>query len=91
MPIIRPITDLRNHSNEIIELCESENQPVFITRNGTGQMVVMSHSHYEQLQARLELYDKLAVAEAEEAAGARGIPHRTVIARIRRRIRGKAR
>ncbi len=91
MPIIRPITDLRNHAKELLELCEHENQPVLITKNGHGELVVMSQAYYEQIEARLELYEKLAVAEAQEGAGARGIPHRTVIAKLRRRIRGKAR
>lgn len=89
MPIIRPITDLRNRANEILELCERENQPVFITRNGRGELVVMSQGHYEQLQARLELYEKLAAAEAQAAAGRKGIPHARVLANLRRRIRAK--
>jgi prevent-host-death family protein len=91
MPIIRPITELRNRANEISKVCKQENQPVFITKNGHGELVVMSQGHYEQLQARLDLYDKLAAAEAEEAAGSRLIPSPTVFARLRRRIREKAR
>jgi len=42
MPLIRPISDLRNRAMEISELCHKEGQPVFITRNGKGDMVVMS-------------------------------------------------
>ncbi len=91
MPIIKPISDLRNHANEISDLCKRENEPIFITKNGEGELVVMSHEHYEQLQARLGLYDKLAVAEAEETSGIRGIPLRTAVASLRRHIRGKTR
>lgn len=91
MPLIRPISDLRNRAHEISELCHEENQPVFITRNGMGELVVMSQEHFEQMQARLELYEKLAVAEAEEFAGARSVPHRAVISTLRRRLRGRSR
>ncbi len=45
MPIIRPVSDLRNNFNEISELCHAGNEPVFITRQGKGDMVVMSHAH----------------------------------------------
>jgi prevent-host-death family protein len=64
MPSIRPITDLRNNSNEISEFCHTMREPVFITKNGVGDMVVMSIDEYEKQQARLELYGKLAEAEA---------------------------
>ncbi len=51
MPLIRNISDLRNRATEISELCHEEDQPVFITRNGRGDMVVMSQAHYERLQS----------------------------------------
>ncbi|HEV2350915.1 MAG TPA: type II toxin-antitoxin system Phd/YefM family antitoxin [Terriglobia bacterium] len=89
MTIIRSITDLRNHASEIIDLCKRENQPVYITKNGMGEVVVMSQGHYDQLQARLELYDKLGAAKAQVAAGARRVPHRSVMATLTRRIREK--
>ena len=56
MPLIRPISDLRNKAMEISELCHREDQPIFITRNGKGDLVVMSHAHYERLQSLIELY-----------------------------------
>ena len=59
MPVIRPISDLRNRALEISELCHTEEQPVFITRNGKGDMVLMSQAHYERLQSVIELYPKL--------------------------------
>ena len=40
MPNIRPISDLRNSANEISDFCKQTREPVFITRNGTGDMVV---------------------------------------------------
>ena len=59
MPLIRPISDLRNRAIEISEICHREDQPVFITRNGKGDLVVMSLAHYERMQTMLEPYQKL--------------------------------
>jgi len=49
MPCIRPISDLRNKSNEISEFCKKKGEPVFITKNGAGDLVVMSMETYEKL------------------------------------------
>ncbi|MCL2427006.1 MAG: type II toxin-antitoxin system Phd/YefM family antitoxin [Oscillospiraceae bacterium] len=69
MPTIRPISDLRNSSNEISEYCRTSREPVFITKNGVGDMVVLSIETYERQQAQIELYAKLAEAEAEVVSG----------------------
>jgi len=69
MPNIRPISDLRNNSNEISEFCRTAREPVFITKNGVGDMVVMSIEMFEQQQTQLDLYAKLAEAEAETSNG----------------------
>jgi len=66
MPQIRPIKDLRN-TNEISDICHQSGEPVFITKNGYGDLVVMSMETYERQMARAEIYDKLAVAEAQIA------------------------
>ena len=58
MPQIRPITDLRN-TNEISEICHARPEPVFITKNGYGDLVIMSIETYEQLVGRFELYGLL--------------------------------
>ncbi|MCL2401090.1 MAG: type II toxin-antitoxin system Phd/YefM family antitoxin [Oscillospiraceae bacterium] len=73
MPNIRPISDLRNNSNEISEFCRSSREPVFITKNGVGDMVVLSLETYERQQAQLELYVKLAEAEVEIASGSESV------------------
>lgn len=86
MPSIRPISDLRNRAVEISELCHREDQPVFITRNGKGDMVVMSIAHYERLNNLLELYEKLGEAESYDAAGAKGVSHKEVMKKLRKRI-----
>ena len=64
MPKIRPITDLRN-TNEISELCHKEEEPIFITKNGYGDLVVMSIETYERQLALLDVYKKLAEAEKQ--------------------------
>jgi prevent-host-death family protein len=56
MPTIRPSADLRNNYNEISELCHAYSEPIFITKNGTGDLAVMSIETYELLTGKLELY-----------------------------------
>ena len=56
MPTIRPSADLRNNYNEISELCHKYPEPVFITKNGAGDLAVMSIETYELLAGKLELY-----------------------------------
>jgi len=73
MPTIRPISDLRNNSNEISEFCRTSREPVFITKNGVGDMVVLSIDMYERQQAQLDLYSRLAEAEAEVVSGSEGV------------------
>ena len=88
MPMIRPISDLRNNANEISDFCHQTRQPVYITRNGTGDMVVMSISEYERQQAMIDLYGKLALAEREIADGAEGKDFLTVARQLREHIHG---
>ncbi|MDR0347358.1 MAG: type II toxin-antitoxin system Phd/YefM family antitoxin [Coriobacteriales bacterium] len=59
MPVIKSSTDLRNGYNEISEFCKESAEPVFITRNGQGDLAVMSIEYYEGLVARQELYGML--------------------------------
>ena len=64
MPQIIPIRDLKNTS-EISAMCNSSNEPVFITKNGYGDMVVMSMETYEKNMFVHDVEEKLS--EAEEA------------------------
>ena len=86
MPVIKPISDLRNKANEISELAHKSNEPIFITKNGQGDMVVMSISHYSNLQLKLELFNKLAVAQSQRAAGDKGRSLSSVMKDLRKRI-----
>ena len=56
MPTIRSSADLRNSYNEISKFCHDYSEPVFITKNGKGDLAVMSIEAYEQLVGRSELY-----------------------------------
>jgi len=87
MPLIRPISDLRNRSTEISELCHSEDQPILITKKGKGDLVVMSQAHYERLYSVIELYQRLGEAEAFDAAGEQGITHHEMMKRLKVNIK----
>ena len=89
MPNIRPISDLRNSANEISDFCKQTREPVFITRNGTGDMVVQSMAEYERQQALIDLYSKLSVAEAELADGAEGEDFLRVVGALRVLVHGR--
>jgi prevent-host-death family protein len=69
MPQIRPITDLRN-TNEISELCHKQGEPIFITKNGYGDLVIMSIETYERQFAAVDIHKKLNEAEEEISSGA---------------------
>ena len=79
MPVIRPISDFRNNFTMISETIHSTEEPIFLTKNGVGDMVVLSLEHYERQMARIELYQKLREAESEISAGAKGKDARTVL------------
>ncbi len=87
MPLIKPISDLRNKANELSKLIHKTGEPVFITKNGEGDMVLMSLALYGELQKKLELYAKLAIAEEQHAAGDRGRSLSQVMKDLRNRIR----
>jgi prevent-host-death family protein len=90
MPLIKPISDLRNKANEISDLAHKSNEPIFITRNGEGDLVVMSIAQYSKLQLKLDLFSKLAVAQAQKAAGDNGRTVSQVMKDLRKRIREAA-
>jgi prevent-host-death family protein len=56
MAKILPSSDLRNKYNEISSFCNTYNEPVFITKNGTGDLVLLSNTAYEELSGRRELH-----------------------------------
>lgn len=62
---IRPVSDLRNNFAEISQIVHTTKEPVFLTKNGFGDMVVLSMEAYEDLHFESEVYSKLKEAERE--------------------------
>ena len=86
MPTIRPSADLRNKYHEISEFCHQNPEPVFITKNGKGDLAVMSIEAYELLTNKIELYNLLDEGLKARDAG-QVEPTNTVIADIRKSIK----
>lgn len=64
MPKIIPIKDLKNTS-EISEMCHVAEEPIYITKNGYGVMVIMSIEMYESTMKRLNMYFELELSEKQ--------------------------
>lgn len=83
MPTIRPSADLRNNYNEISTFCHEHSEPVFITKNGKGDLAVLSIETYEELCGKFELFRLLNEGlEAEKAGHVR--PFKEALADIRK-------
>ncbi|MCL2604771.1 MAG: type II toxin-antitoxin system Phd/YefM family antitoxin [Defluviitaleaceae bacterium] len=65
MNLIRPVSDLRNHFAEISKTVHETAQPIFLTKNGYGNMVVLSMEAFQKMQFESEVYVKLLEAERE--------------------------
>jgi prevent-host-death family protein len=87
MPVIRSSADLRNHYNEISKLCREYSEPVFITKNGQGDLAVLSIESYERLLGKSELRSLLDEGLADERAG-RVSSFRDAVADARKTING---
>lgn len=69
MPTIKSSADLRNNYNEISTFCHNYPEPVFITKNGKGDLAVMSIEAYEELTSRFELYSQIKEGMDDIATG----------------------
>ncbi|NLC43449.1 MAG: type II toxin-antitoxin system prevent-host-death family antitoxin [Clostridiales bacterium] len=85
MAVIRPSSDLRNKYNEISEFCRTYNEPVFITKNGTGDLVVLSNAEYERLSGKYELHRLLDEGLAAMKSG-QSKPAADVFAELEKRL-----
>ena len=79
---IRPIKDLRN-TTEISEACHKSEEPIYITKNGYGHLVVMSMETYEKKLAKADLYEKLAEAENQIENGDKLLDAEDVFKRLK--------
>ncbi|WP_415930047.1 type II toxin-antitoxin system Phd/YefM family antitoxin [Zhenpiania hominis] len=68
MPQIIPIKELKNTA-AVSELCHSTTEPIFITKNGYGDMVLMSMEAYEEAFLKLKLYQELEISEQQIQEG----------------------
>lgn len=94
MPNIKSSTDLRNSYNAISTFCHESREPVFITKNGQGDLAIMSIEVYEEItkhrlssidDSREELYRLLAEGRAAVEAG-QTRPHKEVMADMKRKV-----
>jgi len=85
MPYIKSSTDLRNNYNEISTFCHESREPVFITKNGQGDLAVMSIETYEALNGKLELYRLLDESRSAVTEG-RKRPFADIMKDIRKEI-----
>lgn len=86
MDSIRPVSDLRNHFADISKTVHETKRPVFLTKNGYGDMVVLSMEAYEDLQFDSEVYFKLQEAEREAAVNHTRFSSKEVLAALRSAI-----
>lgn len=85
MPNIRPSADLRNNYSEISDYCHKYSEPVFITKNGKGDLAVMSIETYERLCGRLELYNLLNEGIKDDESG-NTVPLHKAAAEVRKQL-----
>lgn len=69
---IRPSAAMRQNYNEIAELCRSTSEPVFLTKNGEGDLVVMDIDTYNRKEKMLKLREKLLAVEENRMHGSKG-------------------
>jgi PHD/YefM family antitoxin component YafN of YafNO toxin-antitoxin module len=87
MPTIMPIRDLRKTS-EISELAHKKNEPIFITKNGYSDLVVMSSELYEQLAQNARIDQAIYEAEKEVEEGAQPISLNDAMERLNKKYYG---
>lgn len=87
--IIKPSAAIRQNYTEIANLCKDTGEPVFLTKNGEGDLVVMDIATFDQREKQLELREKLLEVEEMRRAGIADIPAKTASDDLRSALRGK--
>ncbi len=86
--IIKPSTALRNDYQSLSAMVKETAEPIYITKNGEGDMVILSIEAYERREEVLKLRERLLYSEAERISGARTYSEEEVIAMLKGRVRG---
>ena len=86
VPKIRPVSDLRNKFSDISRTVHESKEPVFLTKNGRSDMVVMSMEAYEQNLYKTEVYLKLKEAEYQAASTKKRYSHNEVMTELRNSV-----
>jgi len=86
MPMIRPISDLETNLSEITNAVHETAEPVFLTNNGYGDIVIMSMEAWEEMNFENEIYQKLTEAQAEARSNPKRLSHDEVFGPLRRKI-----
>jgi len=89
MPHIRPVSDLRNNFADISRIVHETQEPVFLTKNGYGDMVVLSMEAYERKLFESEIYFKLKEAELEAKTTEKRLSHEEVFKELKARLSDK--
>lgn len=84
---IRPSAAIRQNYNEIAEMCRNTAEPVFLTKNGEGDLVVMDIETYNRREKMLKLREELLTIEEDRIHGSQGYSVNEVAARMRRAIK----
>ncbi len=88
--LIKPSAAIRQNYTEIATLCKTTGEPVFLTKNGEGDLVVMDINAYDQREKQLELREKLIEIEELRRAGVPDISARSASANLRTALKEKA-
>lgn len=80
---IKPSAAIRKNYNEISKICKTTKEPVFLTKNGEGDLVVMDIAAFSQRESMLRLREQLVAAEEDRLAGSKGFS----IAQIERKMK----
>ncbi|RGD17336.1 type II toxin-antitoxin system Phd/YefM family antitoxin [Subdoligranulum sp. AM23-21AC] len=83
---IKPSASIRNNYNEISALCKSTGEPVYLTKNGEGDLVVMDIEAFSRREKMLKLREELLAAEEDRLNGAQGYTPQEVAVAMRQAI-----
>ena len=86
MNTIRPVSDLRNNFADISKIVHQSQQPVFLTKNGYGDMVVMSMETFEDMKSESDIYSKLQEAEKQASLTGKRFSSKDVFEEIQKLI-----